>query len=33
MLQLRLYVLFLGNLYIHVKCIAPLNDFIARDMV
>ena len=28
-LQLRLYFLFLGNLYIHVTCNAPLNDFIA----
>ena len=31
-LQLRLYFKFLGNLYIHVKCNAPLNGFIARDM-
>ena len=23
---------FKGNLYIHVKCNAPLNGFIARDM-
>ena len=32
-LQLRLYFLFLGNLYIHVKCNAPLDGFIARYMV
>ena len=31
-LELRLNFLFLGNLYIHVKCNAPLNGFIARDM-
>ena len=31
-LQLRLYFLFLGNLYIHVKCNASLNGFIARYM-
>ena len=31
-LQLRLYFIFLGNLYIHVKCNAPLNGFIARNM-
>ena len=31
-LHLRLYFLFLGNLYIHVKCNAPLNGFIARYM-
>ena len=31
-LQLRLYFSFVGNLYIHVKCNAPLNGFIARYM-
>ena len=31
-LQLRLYFKFLRNLYIHVKCNAPLNGFIARYM-
>ena len=31
-LQLRLCFTFLGNLYIHVKCNAPLNGFIARYM-
>ena len=31
-LQIRLYLIFLGNLYIHVKCNAPLNGFIARYM-
>ena len=31
-LQLRLYLKFLGNLYIHVKCNTPLNGFIARYM-
>ena len=30
-LQLR-HILFLGNLYIHVKFNAPLNGFFARDM-
>ena len=27
-----LFFFFLGNLYIHVKCNAPLNGFIARYM-
>ena len=31
-LQLVSILNFLANLYIHVKCNAPLNGFIARDM-
>ena len=31
-LQLLLYLKCLGNLYIHVKCNAPLNGFIPRYM-